>query len=157
MAPVQPRLAQNLDVPVRGLIIREPWLSMILAGRKDWEMRSRSTTVRGSIALIRSGSGLVVGVARLTGCGERLAPEAMRASNHRHGVPAERIDRVIADGWTIPWQLEGARALSSPLPYRHPKGAVVWVRLDPEVVSEMVAACPATGYSSIGSTTMAVP
>lgn len=126
--------------PDRALVIREPWIGMILAGTKDWEMRSRATKVRGPVALIRAGSGLVVGVARLTGCGDRLDAEGMRATIHRHGVPAERIARVVADRWTLPWHLEGARALPDPIPYRHPQGAVGWVRLEPEVVAALAAA-----------------
>lgn len=36
---------------MKGLIVDEPWTSLILAGKKDWEMRSRPMQVRGSIAL----------------------------------------------------------------------------------------------------------
>ena len=53
---------------MRGLVIDEPWISKILQGLKCWEMRSGHTTIREQIALIRKGSGKVVGVARLVGC-----------------------------------------------------------------------------------------
>lgn len=48
-----------------ALIIREPWIGLILDGRKTWEMRSHATTKRGVIGLIRQGSGLIVGTARI--------------------------------------------------------------------------------------------
>jgi hypothetical protein len=48
---------------VKGLVIDEPWVSLITAGKKTWEMRSRNTLVRGRIALIRKGSKTIVGVA----------------------------------------------------------------------------------------------
>ena len=50
---------------MKGLIIREPWIGMILAGRKTWEMRSRQTPYRGRIGLIRKGTGMVVGIAEI--------------------------------------------------------------------------------------------
>jgi hypothetical protein len=50
---------------MKGLIIKEPWISLILSRKKTWELRSRDTRVRGRIALIRKGSGTVIGVAEL--------------------------------------------------------------------------------------------
>ena len=44
---------------MKGLIVDEPWISKILAGEKIWEMRSKTTAVRGQIGLIRKGSGAV--------------------------------------------------------------------------------------------------
>lgn len=123
----------------RGLLIREPWIGMILSGRKDWEMRGRATRMRGRIALIRSGSGLVVGTARLTGCGEPLTPAGMMANAHRHCIPAGGMAAASAAGWTVPWFLDEVFALPAPIPYRHPQGAVGWVKLEPEVVAALVA------------------
>jgi hypothetical protein len=48
---------------VKGLIIDEPWIGMIIAGKKTWEMRSRNAMVRGRIGLIRKRPKTVVGVA----------------------------------------------------------------------------------------------
>jgi ASCH domain len=45
---------------VKGLIIDEPWISLIVSGEKTWEMRSRNTNVRGRIGLIRKGSKTVI-------------------------------------------------------------------------------------------------
>jgi len=50
---------------MKGLIVDEPWISLIISGKKTWEMRSRNTLVRGSIALIRKGSKTVIGIADL--------------------------------------------------------------------------------------------
>lgn len=103
---------------------------MILSGTKVWEMRSRPTTVRGRIALIRAGSGNVVGTANLTGCGAPLSDEEMALEQDRHGIPAERTMEAIRSGWTVPWFLSDASSID-PVPYLHPKGAVSWVRLSP--------------------------
>lgn len=41
------------------------WIEETLAGRKTWELRRTGPGVRGKIALIKSGSGLIVGTAVL--------------------------------------------------------------------------------------------
>lgn len=74
-----------------GLIIAEPWIGLILEGRKTWEMRSRDTPVRGQIGLIRKGSKSVVGVAELVGTLPHLPMPTIRASTARHGVSANDI------------------------------------------------------------------
>ena len=48
---------------MQGLIIRQPYIDMILDGRKTWEMRSKRCNRRGQIALIQQGTKTVVGVA----------------------------------------------------------------------------------------------
>lgn len=51
---------------MNGFVIRSPWVEMILDGTKIWEIRGRKTHMRGKIALIRGGSGLIVGTCNLT-------------------------------------------------------------------------------------------
>jgi len=46
---------------MKGLLINSPWIEMILEGKKTWEIRGANTKLRGPIALIKSGSGKVVG------------------------------------------------------------------------------------------------
>lgn len=116
---------------MRALVIREPWVGLILAGEKTWELRSRSTNVRGVIGLIRKGSGTVVGVAELT---DSLPPledaAAFARAEALHGVTRTMRAEVMRQGWITPWVLEGAKALRSPVRYVHPAGAVTWVKLD---------------------------
>ena len=52
---------------MNALVIRSPWVEIILEGKKTWEIRRGYTHVRGKIALIRSGSGMIVGVCCLIG------------------------------------------------------------------------------------------
>jgi len=120
---------------MRGLIIRSPWIDHILAGRKTWEIRSKATKVRGTIALIRGGSGLVVGKAELV---DSLGPftfEQLRNRQDKHAVPGADLllftrrykDRAYA------WVLDMVVAFERPVPYEHPSGAVIWVTLSDEV------------------------
>lgn len=48
-----------------GLIIKSPWIDLILQGRKTWEIRGSHTHTRGLVALIKSRSGSIVGTCRI--------------------------------------------------------------------------------------------
>lgn len=119
-----------------GLLIREPWIGLILSGRKTWEMRTTGCRKRGRVALIRAGSGLVVGVAEIVGSLDPLDTlDAYAAGEPYHAIgPAEQ--RAAFEGnWRTPWILRNVLALPRPVPYRHPSGAVTWVTLDATVAN----------------------
>ena len=118
---------------MKGLIIDEPWVGLIVSGEKTWEMRSRNTQVRGRIGLIRKGSKTVIGVADLVDTLPKLPTSELRSSFANHRVPENEIDEHFK--WNTAWVLRGARSLQEPVPYCHPAGAVIWVNLDREVVS----------------------
>jgi hypothetical protein len=44
-----------------GLLVKQPWIDLILRGVKTWELRGSRTKASGRIALIQSGTGTVVG------------------------------------------------------------------------------------------------
>jgi hypothetical protein len=115
---------------MRGLIIREPWIDMILNGTKTWELRTQRTTLRGEIALIRKGSGQIEAVAHLVDSLHPLDPQGLADSVQFHGVPPSQQATVISNGWLFPWLIVDTRRLSSPVPYTHANGAVTWVDLD---------------------------
>jgi hypothetical protein len=125
---------------VKGLIIREPWIGMILDGSKTWELRTQHTTMRGEIALIQKGTGQIVGVADLIDSLPQLDPQGLAESVQFHGVPYSEQTSAIANGWLFPWLIVNARPLSSPVPYVHPSGAVTWVNLDPGVTQSVAHA-----------------
>ena len=118
---------------MRGLVIDEPWISLIISGEKTWEMRSRDTVVRGRIALIRKGSKTVIGTADLVQTLPKLSPSELKASVENHRVPESEIGKDFKHNTA--WVLQRARPLREPIPYRHPAGAVIWVNLDPEVAA----------------------
>ena len=103
-------------------------------------MRSRPTRIRGPLALIRKGSGAVVGVAKLVGSLPPLSYSEFAAQECRHGIPRSQHEEMFARGHRVPWVLEDARALSRPVPYRHRSGQQIWVRLDGDVDQAIEAA-----------------
>jgi hypothetical protein len=126
---------------MKALIIRSPWIDLILEGKKTWEMRTRQTHMRGRIALIRAGSGHIYATAELVDCLQPLNAEQMRLTRSQHGIADGHIASVLANKWSTPWVLRDVRLLKAPVPYSHPSGAVTWVDL-PNFDDE--ASCPSS-------------
>lgn len=121
---------------MKGLIIDEPWLGKILRGEKVWEMRTTATGIRGRIALIRKGSGRIVGTANLIDSIGPLDMIACRAHRDKHGILSDQDEVLLR--WNHAWVLEGARPLLRDVSYQHPNGAVIWVNLEEAAVDGMV-------------------
>lgn len=139
----------------KGLIIREPWISHILAGRKVWEMRSKPTSFRGWVGLIRQGSGEVVGVARIIDSISPLTRSDYMNYQHRHAIPPDMLDEVMANSWIHPWVLTDVGMLPAPVPYPHQSGPVAFVNFDDETkrAIDRPTAVPMTPSRTTGDTT----
>jgi hypothetical protein len=124
---------------MKGLVVAEPWVGLILSGKKTWEMRTGPWKHRGLIGLIRKKSGLVVGVAELV---ENRPPvtslQAYAEAESFHRIPPDRQSAAFSSGWTTPWVLTNARALKRPVPYVHPSGAVKSVNLSDDVARQVL-------------------
>lgn len=125
---------------MKAIVIREPYVSLILTGEKTWEMRKASCRYRGPVALIGKGSGTVVGTAEIVDSLPSIqSPEAYAEAEPMHRVPPSLQQQAFSDGWRTPWVLTKGRRLISPVPYKHPYGAVIWVGLDKDVTAQIVA------------------
>lgn len=115
----------NLDLPSKALLIREPWVDLILSGQKTWEMRSSMTKFRGKFCIAKSGSGLLVGEATLVDC--FLTTPTQRSVDYisKHGVSS--VD--LLSKWSFAWVLSDVIRYDCPIAYEHPQGAVIWVNL----------------------------
>lgn len=117
--------------PTKGLLIRQPWIDLILSGDKTWEIRGSKTKIRGTIGLIQSQSGLVVGIADLVGCTPALTVEDMIKSRKLHCIMDLFSDNEMPyGGRPYAWILLNAKRFEKPVPYVHPQGAVIWVNLE---------------------------
>lgn len=113
----------------RALIVREPHVDNILDGIKTWEMRSTKTNIRERIGLIKAGSGLIVGevdIIRVQEAPIKLRSRHMTKCFHR----VEEKDFHKLEKWKYAWVLANAKRYETPIPYIHPRGAVIWVKLD---------------------------
>jgi hypothetical protein len=117
---------------LRALLIRPYWIDLILKGKKTWEIRGSRTAMRGIIALVPSGSGTITGVCEVVDCIGPLSASLFRKNAAKAGMrPSEA--RL---GWyrtTYAWVLKKPTRLKTPVPYRHPSGAVLWVKLNRRV------------------------
>ncbi|MEI6092916.1 MAG: ASCH domain-containing protein [bacterium] len=104
-----------------GLMILPEHLHKILSGKKTWELRSRNTNIRGKIYLMASGTGRISGYCELV--------DSIKVSK---GKFYSNMSKHRARGYKSPlyaWVLKGAHRLKRPKPYKHPPGAIIWVRL----------------------------
>src|SRR5690348_9653780 len=97
-------------------------------------MRKTACRHRGLIALIRKGSGHVVGTAEIIDSLPAIEDKVEYAKAESwHRIPSDRQPEAFADGWRTPWVLRNAHPLADPIAYNHPNGAVIWVNLDENV------------------------
>lgn len=107
-----------------GLIIKPHWADLILSGVKTWEIRGSRTKKRGTIGIIKSGSGLVYGTVELVSY-VPLTMYACDANKDKHH--ADYADIYYKTPYA--WVLRNPIVYPEPIPYNHPQGAVIWVKL----------------------------
>jgi hypothetical protein len=119
---------------MNGLVIREQWAALILSGEKTWEIRSRVTHQRGTIAIIKSGTGLIYGTAELTDC-IKLSKVDFEESRDKHCIPAGAASEIVMHyKERFAWVFENISKLPEPIAYTHPQGAVIWVKLSDSIL-----------------------
>jgi len=87
-------------------------------------MRSTNTKYRGELNLIEQGTGLVVGKATLMDS-FKVDKELAERNECAHKV----TDLTSFEKWCWAWRLTNIVKYDIPIPYTHPKGAVIWVNL----------------------------
>jgi hypothetical protein len=116
------------NLPDRALVIKPNWLDLILAGKKSWELRGTSTRIRGNIALAASGTGLLYGTIKISNCLGPFDTRELKTHFQDHKVCDDLLDRINYRA-TYAWVLSDPQKFAVPMPYKHPTGAVIWVKL----------------------------
>ena len=111
---------------MKGLIIKSPYIELILEGKKKLEIRGSRTNIRGTIGLIKSGSKKVYGEVKLVGCKEL----DLKAYNEYYKGLYGTEKSELPYKRTYAWVLEDPVIYKEPKDYNHPLGAVIWVNLD---------------------------
>jgi len=122
---------------MKGLIIKTPWIDKILDGEKIWEIRGSKTKIRDTIALIKSGSGTVVGICDLEDVIGPLSISKLKRSKSFHAISPNRFKNGLPYSDAYAWVLSNVKRLNKPVPYDHPRGAVIWVNLPTAVVNKI--------------------
>jgi hypothetical protein len=96
-------------------------------------MRTGRTRIRGTVGIIKSGSGVVSGVVDIVDSLGPFTPEQLVRWTSRHHM--NRADTLAGKftKWNHAWVLARPIRFEKPIPYRHPSGAVIWVGLTPDV------------------------
>lgn len=110
---------------MKGLVIKSPYIDLILSGKKKWEIRGSNTNIRGKIALIKSGSGLIYGEVELVGCKEITLEEYKEYYLELYGKKTEKLPYKR----TYAWIVVNPIIYREPKKYSHPRGAVIWINL----------------------------
>jgi hypothetical protein len=116
---------------IKGLFIKEPWISLILDGSKTWEIRSCNTKIRGRIALISSGTGEVKGYVDISDA-FKISKEMFKSSFNMHRINSQNTIYKKPHVWVLtkPHKLEKG------IPFQHKKGCVVWINLTDTYIIE---------------------
>lgn len=125
-------------IPVRGIIIRQPWVNHILNGEKTWELRGKNTKIRGPVALIEGGTGTIVGMFNITDSqGPLTREQRVEAAENKQILPCE-IDEDMYEN-VYAWKVDNVIRFPQPVRYTHPSGAVIWVTLQEDVKNNIQA------------------
>ena len=108
-----------------GLIVKGFWLNKIFDEGKCWEIRGSRTSKRGLIQLIESGSGEIKGETNLTDC-IKMTKELYEQNREKHQIPEEYEGLPYKQPYA--WIFKDTDRHEKPIPYKHPQGAVIWVK-----------------------------
>ena len=110
-----------------ALVVKKEWLDKILSGEKDWEIRSRNTSIRGWIHFTESGAGnKLQGRAQLVDSFELTKTEFIRQKLHHCVHRSSQVPYTRRYAWV----LQDAERFSELFEFKRAPGAVVWVRVN---------------------------
>ncbi len=109
-------------LPQKALCLKPKWADLIIKGEKSVELRSRMTNTRGRVSIAHS--------AQLHGEVDIMdsfpvSDEWVATHKELHKVD----DPVFLTQPLFAWILRDPEKYDHPVPYKHPRGAVIWVDL----------------------------
>lgn len=107
-----------------ALVVKEPWATLIITGEKTLEIRNMRTKKIGEeIYIAKAGSKTLIGKVIIEKCSE-LSANQFNSLSHLHHASDYKTKKKI---WG--WYLRDAVRFDSPVPYEHPQGAQIWVKI----------------------------
>lgn len=112
-----------------GLIIKEKWIDKILYDNKSLEIRGSQTKKTGQpIYILESGTGKVRGKCCISHCIPIDSEETWEKLKPAHCVDISYEELLKIYKKPYAWTLENVETMPDGLYYKHPKGAVIWVK-----------------------------
>lgn len=111
------------------LIVKPSWADKILSGEKEWEIRGCSTKKHGKIGIAKSGTSCIFGEVNIVDS-ILLTKNLWEENVDKHLVRCTWDCLLEKYKHPYAWIFEpnSAKRYDSPVPYVHPKGAVIWVK-----------------------------
>lgn len=122
---------------IKGLFIKEPWISLILDGKKSWEIRGSNSKIRGRIALIASGSGEVKGFVDIIDS-FKLSGKEFDDNIYKHCINQEKYNsKNMPYKNTHAWVLANSKKLDKGIKFQMKQGCVIWINLfEAEIINQ---------------------
>lgn len=118
-----------MGTPSKALIVREPWATLLVEGKKTLELRKTSTKLRGIFAIASAKSGYLLGTVVLTDCRLMSLPE-IETLTQQHCVSMHWVNSYAGVRPCLyGWSMCNAQLFQTRIPYTHKQGAVTWVNL----------------------------
>ncbi|WP_457752383.1 ASCH domain-containing protein [Thermococcus sp.] len=111
----------------KGLIVREPFASMIVEGEKVWEIRKSKTRVRGEILILSGGKAL--GKAELVDVLGPFTPEELAEHSEKHRASLSFLRDYSGGKPLYAWVLRNAERFDRAKRVKMAKGAQVWANV----------------------------
>ncbi|NJE46769.1 ASCH domain-containing protein [Thermococcus sp. GR7] len=120
-------MAVEVETRKKGLIVREPFATLIVEGKKVWEIRKSRTRVRGEILILNGGKAL--GKAELVEVLGPFTPEELAEHRDKHLADLEFL-RAYSNGRPLyAWVLRNAEKFEKPAKVNIAKGVQVWANV----------------------------
>eukprot|EP00435_Cladocopium_sp_Y103_P056439 s636_g19.t1 len=141
-----PAVAPPQQRPGVALVIKKRWCDKIFDGSKVWEIRGTSLAKRGRICIAQSKSQMLVGEVEVVNClkvGRKVDGRLVPWSNSpqdlqnfigaRENLPKHCVEDLswVPYSKVFAWVLDKKIRYAEPQPYRHKKGCIQWVKLEP--------------------------
>ena len=108
------------------LVVKSPWLELILSKKKTWEIRHAHTKQRGKVHLALSGAGgLILGQCHITNS-VAIDKKVLRTNFAKHRI---RDLSIVKYQRPHAWVMSKVLRYRKPFFYTHPQGAIKWVKL----------------------------
>ena len=111
----------------RGLLVKEPFATLIVEGKKIWEIRKSRTKVRGEVLIITGGS--AIGKAELVDVLGPFTPEELADYVDKHRADVEFLREYSGGKPLYAWVFRNAEKFEKPQKVRIKRGAQIWANI----------------------------
>ncbi|NJE11429.1 ASCH domain-containing protein [Thermococcus sp. MAR1] len=111
----------------KGLIVREPFATLIAEGKKVWEIRKSRTRIRGEVLILAGGR--AVGSAELVDVLGPFTAEELAQHSDKHLVDLEFLRKYSKGKLLYAWVFSNAKKFNGPRKVRIARGAQVWANV----------------------------